>query len=238
MAEHVLTVDGLRVSYGGIDAVRDLSLHLSAGEVVAIVGPNGAGKSSTLNAIVGLVPSNGKITFEAQRIDGMPTEEIVRRGLTLCPEGRRVFAQLTVDENLVAGGIVVAVRAERDTNRERVYEMFPVLAQRRGQPAGVLSGGEQQMLAIGRALMSNPRVLLLDEPTLGLAPQIVEQMFELVHQLREVGYTIILVEQNIENALEFSDRGYVIVNGSVQIEGASASLKDDANVQQAYFGVG
>jgi branched-chain amino acid transport system ATP-binding protein len=238
MTDFILTVDRLNVSYGGIDAVRDVSLRIVVGEVVAIVGPNGAGKSSTLNAIVGLIQSSGAITFDGNRIDGKPTEAIVRGGLTLCPEGRRVFSQLTVAENLVAGGIALPAKGEREANLARIYELFPVLAERRSQPAGTLSGGEQQMLAIGRAIMSNPRVLLLDEPSLGLAPQIVEKMFDLVGRLRDIGYTIVLVEQNVESALEVSDHGYVLVNGSTQMAGPATSLLSDYDVRQAYFGVG
>jgi branched-chain amino acid transport system ATP-binding protein len=231
----LLTVAGLAVAYGAIQAVRALDLRVGGGEIVALLGANGAGKSSTLNAIVGLVPARGRIVFQEREILGLPTEAIVRRGLSLVPEGRHVFPSLTVDENLTLGG-AVAGRAASRTQRAEMLTLFPILAERERQLAGSLSGGEQQQLAIARALMSRPQLLLLDEPSLGLAPQIVETIFALIERLRAGGLTVLLVEQNVAMALEIADRGYVMAQGRVAMAGPAAELRASAAIERAYLG--
>ncbi len=233
----LLTVEALTVRYGAIEAVRAVSLDVCPGEIVALLGANGAGKSSVLNAIIGLVPvASGRVLLEGEPIAGEPTERIVRRGMTLTPEGRRVFANLTVIENLALGAASRRDRGEVEASREEIYVLFPVLAERRYQLAGTLSGGEQQMLAIARSLMSRPRILLLDEPSLGLAPQVVDVIFELIPALRDRGYTILLVEQNVELALEIADRGYVLATGRMVMAGSSAELLRSDDVERAYMG--
>ena len=233
----VLHLEGLSVSYGAINAVRDLDLILHEGETVALIGPNGAGKSSTMNAIVGLVPiSGGSVTYNGRRIDGRATERIVAEGLTLVPEGRRVFQELTVQENLLLGGLRRKRSADEADSLEEIYDLFPILRERRNQLAGTLSGGEQQMLAIGRAMMLKPRVLLMDEPSLGLAPQITEVIFELIAGMRSWNQTILLVEQNVEYALEAADRAYVMVNGEVRASGEAREILRNTDIRAAYFG--
>lgn len=236
--EPMLEVRGLNVAYGAITAVRDVDLVLAKGEIVGLIGPNGAGKSSTMNAIVGLIPSQGSISLAGRRIDGWATEAIVRAGLTLAPEGRRVFPQLTVAENIYLAGVRTVSRRQLDENRQKVFDLFPVLAERREQLAGTLSGGEQQMLAIGRTLMSSPSVILLDEPSLGLAPQVTDTIFELIASMRAWQQTILLVEQNVAYTLDVADRGYVIANGTIRLEGSAAELSKNTDIQSAYFGVG
>lgn len=234
----MLEVEGLAVSYGAVRALHGLSMQVAKGEVVALLGPNGAGKSSTLAALMGLVPAAaGSIVFEGQPIQGLPPERIVRRGMTLTPEGRRVFARLSVAENLVLGGSIRRDGAGKRQALAEVYELFPVLAERQRQLAGSLSGGEQQQLAIARSLMSAPRLLLLDEPSLGLAPQVVDRIFELVATLRARGLTILLVEQNVDLSLEVADRGYVLVSGELALSGTAAELAASDAVQRAYLGL-
>jgi len=231
----VLEVEGLEVAYGAVVAVRGVDLAVAAGEAVALVGANGAGKSSTLNAVVGLAPATaGRIRFKGDEIRGVPTERLVRRGLTLSPEGRRVFPGLTVEENLVVGGYARRRAAARTA--AEMYSLFPILAERRRQLAGTLSGGQQQMLAIARALMSGPELLLLDEPSLGLAPQIVEQIFDLVATLRGRGVTMLLVEQNVAMALDVVDRAYVMAQGRIVGSGTAAELRASDLVAAAYLG--
>jgi branched-chain amino acid transport system ATP-binding protein len=228
-----LRVRGLEARYGPIAAVRGIDLDVHGGEIVALLGANGAGKTSTLAAIVGLLPSRrGAVRFDGEDISRLPPEKIVRRGIALTPEGRRLFATLTVAENLALGA------RQRDwVGRERLLGLFPILRDRLDQPAGSLSGGEQQQLAIARSLMSGPRLLLLDEPTLGLAPKLIASVFELIADLRdEEGVTVLLVEQNVHRALDICDRAYVMRTGRIEAEGTSAELRR-AGVETAYLGV-
>ena len=233
----LLEVDRLAVNYGPIKAVIDVSLTVDVGEIVTVLGANGAGKSTSLQAIVGLLPiQEGAIRFDGEAINGHSTEGIVRRGLTLTPEGRRIFAPLTVEENLRIGAATRSNKTEISQQWDQMMTLFPILATRRRQLAGTLSGGEQQQLAIARSLMSKPRLLLLDEPSLGLAPQVVELIFELIGKLRTLGITILLVEQNVHQALDIADRGYVISGGSVVLQGTASELKASSDVQKAYLG--
>jgi branched-chain amino acid transport system ATP-binding protein len=232
----LLEVAGLTVRYGAIQAVRGIDLAIEAGEVVAVLGANGAGKSTTLKAIVGLVAWGGEIRFDGASLQGRATEQIVRRGMTMVPEGRRVFPSLTVMENLTLGAAAHADGRAAPRNRAEVFELFPILAERRAQRAGTLSGGQQQQLAIARALMSEPRLLLLDEPSLGLAPQIVDSIFELILRLKQRGQTILLVEQNVAAALDIADRAYVLANGAITMSGAAETLRASEQVARAYLG--
>ena len=234
----MLDVHDLRVSYGPIQAVRGVSLSVAKGEVVALLGANGAGKSSILKAIMGLAPcSGGAISLDGQAIAGGDTASTVRRGLTLVPEGRRVFSQLTVTENLRMGAAATAeLRNRSGAGAEKMFTLFPRLKDRRNQVAGSLSGGEQQMLAIARALMSEPRMLLLDEPSLGLAPNIVDQIFDLLAALNREGITLLVVEQNAEVALDLASRGLVLAEGRVAAEGSAAELRDNAELARLYLG--
>lgn len=235
----LLSVEHLSVSYGAIRAVRDVSLSVEGGELVAILGANGAGKSSTLNAIMGMIPRTaGSVKFGGQEVHGLPPERIVRLGMTLTPEGRHVFPTLTVEENLTVGAIPIPDRSKVSTLRRAVFDRFPVLAQRRNQMAGTLSGGEQQQLAIARSLMSSPRLLLLDEPSLGLAPRYVDLIFDLISDLRGDGVTILLVEQNVDRSLEIADRAYVLVNGELQMSGPASELRTSSGIERAYLGMG
>ncbi len=237
MSKAFLAVRGLSVSYGAISAVRNLDLDVNESEIVALLGPNGAGKSSVLNACMGLVPAAGGVDFIEQPIAGWRPEQVVRQGMTMVPEGRRVFPYLTVLENLQLGaGATPRLRSRWRENSQRMFELLPRLQERQHQPAGTLSGGEQQMLAIARSLMSEPRMLLLDEPSLGLAPNIVDQIFDLIVTLKRRGITILLVEQNVELSLEIADRGYVLVGGSVVMQGAAATLRSAGDFERAYLG--
>ncbi len=234
----MLKVEDISVSYGTIRAVRDIRLDVADGEIVAILGPNGAGKSTTLKALMGLHPvTSGRVMFEDQVITGLATEQIVRLGMTLTPEGRKVFAGLTIDENLRLGSAARKDRSGVVQTRSEVLDLFPILRERLNQFAGTLSGGEQQQLAIARSLMSAPRLLLLDEPSLGLAPQIVDQIFDLISDLRQRGLTILLVEQNAEMALEIADRGYIYSNGNIELTGTSAELRASDEVANTYLGI-
>ncbi len=234
----ILTVEGLHVHYGPVEAVRGVSLSIEDGEIVALLGANGAGKSSTLNAIVGLVPTHqGQIGFKGDSLVGLATEQLVRLGITLTPEGRRVFGSLTVEENLLLGSMPLRKSADRrKQNLERMFDLFPILVERRQQIAGTLSGGQQQMLAIARSLMSSPKLLLLDEPSLGLAPQIVDTIFDQIVALRDSGITILLVEQNVAMSLEVADRGYVMAAGSIVTSGTAKDLGSSHLIEQAYLG--
>tara|TARA_Y100001960_G_C14537457_1_gene759162 strand:+ start:147 stop:872 length:726 start_codon:yes stop_codon:yes gene_type:complete len=233
----LLVIDGLKVRYGAIDAVRDVSLEVREGEIVTLLGANGAGKSSTLNAVMGLVPvADGTVVLDGDDVAGRTPEKIVRLGMTLCPEGRHVFANLMVAENLTIGAASRRGQGDAETTRSDMLELFPILAERHDQLAGTLSGGEQQMLAIARAMMSSPKIVLLDEPSLGLAPQIVDTIYELIVRLRERGATILLVEQNVDLALEIADRGYVLATGEVVLSGAAADLRGSGDVERAYMG--
>ena len=232
----LLAISGLTVRYGAIQAVRGIDLAIEAGEVVAVLGANGAGKSTTLKAIVGLVAWGGEIRFDGASLQGRATEQIVRRGMTMVPEGRRVFPSLTVMENLTLGAAAHADGKALARNRAEVFELFPILRERGEQRAGTLSGGQQQQLAIARALMSEPRLLLLDEPSLGLAPQIVDSIFELILRLKQRGQTILLVEQNVAAALDIADRAYVLANGAITMSGAAETLRASEQVARTYLG--
>lgn len=232
----LLQVDNLHVYYGNIHAIKDISFHVEEGEIVTLIGANGAGKSSTLNTIAGLIkPRSGSVTLEGTDILGIPAHKIVSRGMALCPEGRRVFQQLTVQENLEMGSYT-RPNSEVDDSIEQVYEQFPRLKERYKQIAGTLSGGEQQMLAMGRALMSKPKLMMLDEPSMGLAPILVEQIFDIILQLHKSGTTILLVEQNAQMALSIADRGYVLETGRIVTSGTGKELLQDDSVRKAYLG--
>jgi branched-chain amino acid transport system ATP-binding protein len=237
-AAGLLEVSELRVNYGAVAAIRGVNLHVAAGEVVALLGANGAGKSTMLRTISGLSrPRGGRILLEGTPIHRLPPSRIVRLGIAHCPEGRRVFGNLTVAENLRLGAAARADRAGFAEDRERIYAMFPILRERMTQSAGTLSGGEQQMLAVGRALMARPRVLLLDEPSLGLAPLLVQQIFRTLGELKAAGVTMLLVEQNIKLALDLADRAYVLRTGEVSLAGSAAELKvEHEKVAAAYLG--
>lgn len=235
----LLSAQSLKVSYGPIEAVRGIDFDIREGEIVAFLGANGAGKSSTLNALVGLVPiAGGKVVFEGEDITDWPPESLAPAGMTLSPEGRRVFGSLSVAENLRMGAFSIQEKAAVKAAWDRVYTLFPILHERRNQFAGTLSGGQQQMLAVGRALMSNPRLLLLDEPSLGLAPKIMGQVFDLISLLRDQGVTLALVEQNVSMALEVADRGYVLASGEIVAAGAASELAESDALKSAYLGGG
>jgi len=237
-APRLLDVAGLTVAYGAVVAVRDVSLSVARGEIVAALGPNGAGKSTLLRAIAGAQkPQRGTVTFDGRPLHGLTPEAVVRRGVALVPEGRHVFPNLTVQENLAIGGIARSDRDEMQADAERWLERFAILGDRSGQLAGTLSGGEQQQLAIARALMSRPRMLLLDEPSLGLAPLFVDRIFELVAELRSDGVTVLLVEQNVHRALDVADRAYVLSVGSVVASGATDTLVE-GELERSYLGIG
>lgn len=231
----LLAVENLAVAYGGIQAVKGIDLNIDAGELVCLIGANGAGKSTTLKSICGLLAlAGGDVRFEGRSLRGMPVHAIARAGISLVPEGRGIFGRMTVLENLQLGAYLRRDDVAADITR--VYALFPRLAERRTQTAGTLSGGEQQMLAIGRALMNRPKLLLLDEPSMGLAPIIVRQIFDIVRRIAHEGTTILLVEQNAALALEVSHRAYVLETGRVVLEGPAAALRRDARVRQAYLG--
>jgi len=237
MSELALSVRDLRVSYGGIAAVKGISLEVGRGEIVTLIGANGAGKTSTLKSIVGLVPArSGDVTLFGENLRGVPTHKIVGRGVALVPEGRAIFGNLTVAENLDLGAFLKREPLERAKRLERVLKLFPRLSERMAQEAGTLSGGEQQMLAIGRALMGDPKLLLLDEPSLGLAPKLVEQIFEAIVEIARGGLTILLVEQNTRLALETAARAYVLVTGELVLSGPCSELREDARIKGAYLG--
>ena len=232
----LLKVSDIHVYYGAIHAIKGISLEVNEGEIVTLIGANGAGKSTTLNTIAGLLkPRQGSIAFGGMPVDGTAASKIVYKGLSLCPEGRRVFQQMTVRENLEMGAYS-RPNAEVAESMERVYGFFPRLKEREKQVAGTLSGGEQQMLAMGRALMSKPRLMMLDEPSMGLAPILVEQIFEIIGDMNRAGTTILLVEQNAQMALSIADRAYVMETGRITMEGDASELMHDDNVRKAYLG--
>jgi branched-chain amino acid transport system ATP-binding protein len=234
----LLSVTNLEVRYGDLIGVSDVSLEVAGGSVVALLGSNGAGKTTTLNAIAGLIPaSGGSIAFRGERLDGQPAFAIVRKGIALSPEGWRLFVQQSVENNLQLGATPLADKAQAARMLERVYAVFPRLAERRRQQAGTMSGGERQMLAVGRALMSDPKLLMLDEPSLGLAPTTVEVMYETLTRLHRDGLTILLAEQSVELALEVSDTAYVLQVGRTVLSGEAAKLAEDPEVQRVYLGV-
>ena len=232
----MLKVEDLHVYYGSIHAIKGVSFEVNEGEIVTLIGANGAGKSTTLNTVAGLMkPRSGAITFEGQQVAGMPASKIVPQGMALCPEGRRVFQQMTVRKNLEMGGYTRPA-GEISASLDDVFERFPRLKERHRQIAGTLSGGEQQMLAMGRALMSKPRLLMLDEPSMGLAPLLVEQIFDIIGELNRAGTTILLVEQNAQMALSIANRAYVLETGNIVKSGDAHLLMNDDDVRKAYLG--
>ncbi|HYE94167.1 MAG TPA: ABC transporter ATP-binding protein [Terriglobales bacterium] len=233
----MLTLEGLTARYGAVTALADVSLRVDAAEFVCLIGANGAGKTTTLKAISGLVPAaGGRIRFDGQDIHGLAPQEILKRGIAHCPEGRRVFPYMTVHENLMMGAYVRTDAAAVASDMERVFAHFPILAERRAQAAGTLSGGEQQMLAIGRALMARPRLILFDEPSLGLAPTIVETVFAIIAGIQREGTTVLMVEQNAYMALQLATRAYVMETGRIVLEGPARELARDEHVKKAYLG--
>ncbi len=237
-AAPVLRVDDLHIRYGANEALKGVSLRLEEGEIVTVLGANGAGKSTLLRAVSGLLPTqSGEIRFQDSSLRKVPAYDIVLRGISHAPEGRKVFATLTTEENLALGAFTRrGRRTEVEQARERVFGLFPLLKERRRQLAGTLSGGEQQMLAIGRALMSTPRVLLLDEPSLGLAPILVRLIFDIIREINRQGVAILLVEQNAHQALALAGRGYVLETGRITVEGTAAELESNPRIREAYLG--
>ncbi|HWS42513.1 MAG TPA: ABC transporter ATP-binding protein [Pseudoflavonifractor sp.] len=232
----LLSVEDINVYYGAIHAVKGVSFEVNEGEIVTLIGANGAGKSTILKTVSGLLQSRtGSITFQGRSLSGVPAHKMVYQGMAHVPEGRRIFLQMTVEENLEMGGFS-RPKSEIDSGIERVYEQFPRLKERRRQVAGTLSGGEQQMLAMGRALMSSPKLLMLDEPSMGLAPILVEQIFEIIQSLHRTGVTVLLVEQNAQMALSVADRGYVLETGHIKKTGPGNALLADEDVKRAYLG--
>jgi branched-chain amino acid transport system ATP-binding protein len=233
----LLELKDVDTNYGAVEVLRDVSLKINHGEIVCLLGPNAAGKTTTLKTILGMVPpAKGEIYFDGERIDGAKPQDVVARGVTMVPEGRRLFARMTVKENLDIG---TQLRTDKDkigSDLDRVLKLFPRLKERMTQKAGSLSGGEQQMLAMGRALMADPKVLLMDEPSMGLAPVLVEQVFDIIKELNEEGSTIFLVEQNASMALEIADRGYVLQTGEVVLSDTAENLLASEEVQEAYLG--
>ncbi|MCB1823908.1 MAG: ABC transporter ATP-binding protein [Candidatus Competibacteraceae bacterium] len=235
-SEPLLQIHELDARYGPIQALRQVSLYIDAGEIVTLIGANGAGKSTLLMSLFGDPrPAGGWVRYQGHDITGLPTHEIAKRGIAQAPEGRRIFAAMSVEENLLMGAIPVGMD-HMDADLIKVFELFPRLKERRHQRAGTLSGGEQQMLAIGRALMSRPRLLLLDEPSLGLAPLMVRRIFATIQEIRDSGATIFLVEQNAHHALKLAQRGYVLVNGEIRLSGTGEELLADPEVRRAYLG--
>lgn len=233
----MLKVDNLEVAYGNIKAIKGISLEVNQGEIVTLIGSNGAGKSTTLRAISGILkPRKGSITFNGERIDGVEGHEIVAKGICQSPEGRRIFPKMSVDENLDLGAFLRNDKAAIAEDRQRVLELFPRLQERIDQKAGTMSGGEQQMLAVGRALMGSPKLLLLDEPSMGLAPVLVDMIFETIEKINKQGTTILLVEQNALAALNVADRAYVLESGSIKMSGKSKDLISNDEVTKAYLG--
>ena len=233
----MLTVENLNVYYGMIHALKDVSFHVDEGEIVALIGPNGAGKTTTLQTVSGMLQAkSGSVHFENQDITKMPSHRIVQLGISHVPEGRRMFANLTVYENLRMGAYTRKDKKEIEESLARVYERFPRLKERTRQLAGTLSGGEQQMLAMGRALMSNPRLLLLDEPSMGLSPLLVSEIFDIIESISKQGVTILLVEQNAKKALSIADRGYVLETGNIVMEDSAQALLNNEDIKKAYLG--
>jgi branched-chain amino acid transport system ATP-binding protein len=234
----LLDVRGVTAGYGAFTALWDVSLSVDAGEAVAVVGPNGAGKTTLLRVISGLLPVRaGELVLEDVRLTGRSAHEVVAHGIAHVPEGRRLFPALTVTDNLKMGAFLPTARRHFRASLERVYALFPILAERKGQRAGSLSGGEQQMLAIGRALMSRPKLILFDEPSMGLAPVMVLRLFDLIRQIRHEGYTILVVEQNVRQVLKIVDRAYLLEVGRIKMEGRAAALSEEDFVRKAYVGL-
>jgi branched-chain amino acid transport system ATP-binding protein len=233
----LLQLEGITAGYGAFTALWDVSLRVEQGEAVAVVGPNGAGKTTLMRVVSGLIPSRtGRLVFEGADLTGRKAYDIVAHGIAHVPEGRRIFAGLTVGENLKMGAFLPAARGHYRESLERVYTLFPVLAERQAQRAGSLSGGEQQMLAVGRALMSRPKLILFDEPSMGLAPVMVLRLFDLIRKVREEGYTILVVEQNVRQVLKIVDRAYLLEAGRMKTEGRASELAEQDFVRKAYIG--
>ncbi len=233
----MLKIKNLNVSYGSIKAIRNIDIDINSGETVCLIGSNGAGKSSLLNAISMLISYEGTIVFKEREIKQYTSTQLVKSGLVMVPEGRRIFSKLTVIENLEMGGFVLKDKRKRMAMIEKYLNMFPILSERKNQLAGNLSGGEQQMLAMARALMSSPSLLLLDEPTMGLSPVMVLKLFEIIKKISEDGTTILLVEQNAKIAIKLCDRGYVMNNGEITLSGSSHELENNKQIKEAYLGV-
>ncbi|WP_199722887.1 ABC transporter ATP-binding protein [Pusillimonas sp. NJUB218] len=234
----LLDIRDLRVSYGEAEALAGVSFHINRGEIVSIVGANGAGKTTLIRAIAGMIPAtSGQVDFEGRPILGLDSTQVCELGIAQVPEGRQIFPSLSVEENLRLGATLRRSRAGRQNNIDRVYNTFPRLAERKTQKAGTLSGGEQQMLAIGRALMANPMLVMFDEPSLGLSPLLTEEMFDVVRSLHANGLSVLLVEQNVVESLELCDRAYVLETGAMVLEGAGEALLQDDRVRQAYLGL-
>lgn len=237
MSDVLLDIRDLRVRYGAIEAVKGIDLHVNSGERVTLIGANGAGKTSTLKALAGLLPmASGDIRFDGHSISAVPAHRLPRQGVALVPEGRGIFARMSVLENLQAGAYLRRDREQVDEDMEGLFEHFPRLRERLGQSAGLLSGGEQQMLALARALLSRPRLLILDEPSMGLAPIMVEKIFAVIDAVCQAGMTLLLVEQNARLALQVTDRAYVMDSGRIHLTGNSAALLDDPGIREAYLG--
>ena len=233
----LLEVKNLDVHYGVIQAIKDVSFEVNEGEIVTLIGANGAGKTTTMQSIMGLIhPSHGEIYYDGQKINGIPSHKIVKLGMTQVPEGRRIFSELTVYENLLMGAYTRTAKDGIEKDFKDIYTLFPRLEERKNQIAGTLSGGEQQMLAMGRAIMSKPKLLMLDEPSMGLSPLLVDQVFEIIKHFHETGTTILLVEQNANKSLAISDRAYVLENGKIVLTGTGKELLASEEIKKAYLG--
>ena len=233
----LLEVKNLDVHYGVIQAIKDVSFEVNEGEIVTLIGANGAGKTTTMQSIMGLIhPSRGEIYYDGQKINGIPSHKIVKLGMTQVPEGRRIFSELTVYENLLMGAYTRTDKDGIEKDFKAIYTLFPRLEERKNQIAGTLSGGEQQMLAMGRAIMSKPKLLMLDEPSMGLSPLLVDQVFEIIKHFHEIGTTILLVEQNANKSLAISDRAYVLENGKIVLTGTGKELLASEEIKKAYLG--
>lgn len=232
----MLSIENLNVNYGGIKALRGININIEDNKIVTLIGANGAGKSSTLRAIMNLVKKEGKVTYEGKDISALKTMDIVKRGVALVPEGRKIFSNLTVEENLFLGAYTLTDKVEIKKGMDNIYGLFPILKDRLWQKAGTLSGGEQQMLAVGRAMMSKPKILMMDEPSLGLAPLLVKDIFEIIKEIHRQGNTILLVEQNAKKALEIADYAYVLETGSMVLQGTGKELLENDRVKDAYLG--
>jgi branched-chain amino acid transport system ATP-binding protein len=234
----MLALRNASAGYGSFRALFDVSLEVAAGEAVGVIGPNGAGKTTLMRVISGLIPlRSGELVMDGRPLAGLPAHRIVEEGIAHVPENRRLFPKLTIEENLRMGAFVPEARRRFQERLAWVYELFPRLKERRSQPAGTLSGGEQQMCAIGRALMSRPKLLLMDEPSAGLAPLVVEQVFDLCRRIREEGFTVLIVEQNVRQVLEIVDRAYLLEAGTIRVSGSAAALRDDDLIRQSYLGL-
>ncbi len=234
----ILSLGSVCAGYGSFQALFGVSLDVGRGEAVGVIGPNGAGKTTLMRVISGILPmQQGEMRIDGQDITGLPAHRVVERGIAHVPENRRLFPRLSVEENLRIGAFIPSARAHFAEQLERVYQLFPRLKERRGQPAGTMSGGEQQMCAIARALMSRPKVLLMDEPSAGLAPIVVQQVFELVHRIRAEGLTVLIVEQNVQQVLDVVDRAYLLEVGAIKLSGTAAELRGNSFIREAYMGL-